>query len=392
MIFSRLNGVRVGDRLFDLILDAEGGTISLVVPSGGGHGEIEMPFGTTDAGGLLYLPTLADRHTHLDKHLLGEPWTPRRPFVTLARQLAFEKETLASHGASVAERARRMLDRMLDKGTTRIRTHIDVDPQIGLSHLEDVLMVREEYRGRMEIEIVAFPQQGLLRSGSLPVMKEAMRAGADLVGGVDPAGLDRQLERSLEAMFELSAEFDAGIDLHLHDPGHLGAYTIERFAELTVAAGKGGRAAVSHAYGLGQISEAEARELADRLREAGVEIVTSVPIDRPMPRADRLLAAGVRVGVGTDNVNDAWSPYGDGDMLARASRLAEKLGWIVDDDMRKALGLVATAPLEPVEGAPATFMLVDALNPMHALASVPSREAVFANGRLVGGRWAKREG
>ncbi|MCM3626088.1 hypothetical protein M3194_01745 [Paenibacillus glycanilyticus] len=75
-----------------------------------------------------------------------------------------------------------------------------------------------------------------------------MRAGANYVGGVDPAGLDGQVDASLEAMFELSAEFQAGVDLHLHDPGHLGMYTISRFADLTQQAGQSGRTAVSHAY------------------------------------------------------------------------------------------------------------------------------------------------
>lgn len=364
MRISRLNRVRVGERLFDLILDPDAGTVSLIVPAGGA--KENMQAGIKDAGGLLYLPTLKDRHTHLDKHFLGEPWKPLQPFVTLPGQLAFEQTLLASLPTTAAERARRLLDVLLDQGTTKIRTHVDVDPRIGLSHLEDVLAVREQYRGRMEIEIVAFPQRGLLRSNSVAIMKKALRAGADLVGGVDPAGLDRQLERSLEAMFELSAEFDAGIDLHLHDPGHLGAYTIERFADLTAEAGKAGRASVSHAYCLGQIPPEQSRELARRLGDEGVAIVTSVPIDRPMPRVGELLAEGVDVGIGTDNVRDAWSPFGNGDLLARTSRLTERFGWVTDDDLLKAFALLADGPLEPVEGAPATFM-------------------------LVGGRWAGRE-
>lgn len=119
----------------------------------------------------------------------------------------------------------------------RQSAHVDVDPQIGLSHLEEILEVREMYQGRIDMEIVAFPQQGLLRSDSVSVMRQALRAGADYVGGVDPAGLDRRVDASLETMFELATEFSAGIDLHLHDPSHLGIYTISRFAELTEEAG-----------------------------------------------------------------------------------------------------------------------------------------------------------
>ncbi|WP_238162576.1 amidohydrolase family protein [Cohnella sp. AR92] len=367
-------------------MDSEKGTILSISPSLA-EGREEAA-GVYDANGLLYLSTLFDHHTHLDKHFLGEPWKPLQPFVTLPGQLAFEKKMLSELPTTAAERARRLLDLMLSQGTTRIRTHIDVDPQLGLRHLEDALRIREEYADRMEIEIVAFPQQGLLRSGSIPIMKEAMRAGADLVGGVDPAGLDRRPERVLEATFELAAEFDAGVDLHLHDPGHLGLFTISLFAEFTRQAAKQGRTAVSHAYCLGQASEGEALDTAHQLKEQGVAILTSVPIDRPMPRVGQLLAAGVAVGVGTDNIRDSWSPFGDGDMLARGSRLAERMGWITEEELAKTYPLIATGALEPSVGDPATFLLADAQNPLHALAAAAPREAVFVRGRLVGGRLA----
>lgn len=320
---------------------------------------------------------------------MGEPWKPLQPFVTLPGQLAFEKSMLASLPTTVAERARRLIDLLLSHGTTKIRTHVDVDPQIGISHVEQVLEVREEYRGVMEIEIVAFPQQGLLRSNSLPVMKDALRAGAEYVGGVDPAGLDRQVDRSLETTFELSAEFNAGVDLHLHDPGHLGLYTISRFADLTLEAGKGGRTAVSHAYCLGQVSEAESRELAQQLKANNVAIITSVPLDRPMPRVDQLVAEGVRVHVGSDNILDAWSPFGNGDLLARGAKLAEKFGWILDEGLMQTYPLISAGALTPKVGDSASFMLVSAVNVKHAIAAAPLREAVFSGGKLVGGKWSE---
>lgn len=383
---TTINRVLIGNDLFNLTLDMTTGTIAAIVPSGQVSGT-ELSGQAIDAEGLLYLPALSDHHIHLDKHFLGEPWKPLQPFITLEGQLRFEKSKLAELPTSAAERARRLIELLLSHGTTSIRTHIDIDPGIGIQHLEDILQIREQYSDRMDIEIVAFPQQGLLRSDSVLIMKEALRAGADLVGGVDPAGLDRQLERSLEAMFELSSEFDAGVDLHLHDSSHLGLYTVDRFIDLTEQAGKQGRTAVSHAYGLGQVSEAESLELAHRLRAQDVAIITSVPIDRPMPRVDQLLAAGVRVGVGCDNILDAWSPFGNGDLLARGSRLAEKLGWTLDESLLKIYPLIAKGALVPKAGDRADFILVNAMNAQHAIASVPKREAVFTRGRLVGGTW-----
>ncbi|WP_139996755.1 amidohydrolase family protein [Paenibacillus paridis] len=390
MSITQINRIQINDLLFDIKLDVEKGIISHITPSHPASGGA-VGAGIRDAKGLLYLPAMTDMHIHLDKHFLGEPWKPLQPFITLPGQLKFEKSMLASLPTTVAERARRLIDLLLRQGTTKIRTHVDVDPQIGISHLENVLQVREEYRGVMEIEIVAFPQQGLLRSDSKQVMKDALRAGAEYVGGVDPAGLDRQVDRSLEATFELSAEFNAGVDLHLHDPGHLGLYTISRFAELTAQAGKGGRAAVSHAYCLGQVTETESRELAQQLKANDVAIITSVPLDRPMPRVDQLVAEGVQVHVGSDNILDAWSPFGNGDLLARGAKLAEKLGWILDDALLQTYPLISSGALTPQVGDPASFMLVPAVNAKHAIASAPLREAAFSSGKLVGGKWAEME-
>ncbi|AJY75641.1 amidohydrolase family protein [Paenibacillus beijingensis] len=384
----KLGNVKIGHELCDIILNRKLGIIEKITSSGKGKNESctdTLEF--KDTKGLLYIPAFKDSHIHLDKNFLGEPWQPLKPFLSLEGQLKNEKSMLSTLSSSPAVRARRLLDLLLDRGTASIRTHVDVDPDIGLSYLEDILRVREEYRGRMKMEIVAFPQQGLIRSNSLSIMKEAMRAGADLVGGVDPAGLDQQVDRSLEAMFELSAEFHAGVDMHLHDPGHLGVYTIEKFADLTKQAGKAGRTAVSHAYCMGQVSEAESLDLAHKLKEADVGIITSVPIDHPMPRVDQLLNTGVQVHIGCDNILDAWSPFGNGDLLARGSRLAEKFKWRMDHELMRILPLITSGDPEPKAGDPANFILVEAMNSMHAVASVPKREAVFVNGQLVGGEW-----
>ncbi|WP_239628912.1 amidohydrolase family protein [Paenibacillus sp. H1-7] len=378
---SIVERVKINNELFDLQL--EEGTIREVVPAGASRATGADT--VWDAEGLLYLPALSDMHCHLDKHFLGEPWKPLQPFVTLDRQLKFEKEQLASLQTSVHDRGLMLAELMGRQGTTKIRTHVDVDPDIGLSHLEAVLRLREQLRDRMEIEIVAFPQQGLLRSCSVSIMKEALRSGADLVGGVDPAGLDKRVEASLHAMFELSEEFDAGVDLHLHDPGHLGLYTIDLLADYTSQSNKQGRVAVSHAYCLGMVSAGEAADTLAAMREAGVAMISSVPIDRPMPRPDELIAAGVSFRVGTDNIRDSWSPFGNGDMLQRASRLAEKCGWITDGQLQRTYSLITDRPLTPQAGQSADFMLVDAQNIQHALASVPPREAVFYKGQLLYG-------
>ena len=129
----------------------------------------------------------------------------------------------------------------------------------------------------MSYEIVAFPQHGLLRTKATNLIREALRFGAGFVGGVDPATVDGDIEASLQQMVELAVEGNAGIDLHLHDPDQLGTFTMKRLAQLTKEAGLQGKVAISHAFGLGDVSHSEAEEMADILRDAGITIVTSVP-------------------------------------------------------------------------------------------------------------------
>ncbi|MCM3782333.1 amidohydrolase family protein [Neobacillus mesonae] len=378
--------VRIGNQLFSL--EIENGHFTNVIPDNSTLDKQLSKGNVYDGNGLLYLPALRDMHCHLDKHFIGEPrWLSRRSIDTLSNQLKREKELLGMLSLTVEERARIMLDIMLQQGTTRIRTHVDVDHEIGLQSLEAVLKVREDYRERMDIEIVAFPQQGLIRSRALPLMKEAMRMGANLVGAVDPGGLDQALDPCLQEVFSLAAEYKAGIDIHLHDPGHLGLYTIERMTELTAEFGLKDKVDVSHAWGLGHISEAALMRLGGKMKEAGVGIISSVPIDRPMPNLPLLRSLGVRVMIGTDNVLDAWSPYGNGDMLQRTSRLAERYNWVEDEQLAEAFQYSTVGSITPKVGDRADFILVDqVLNLEHALSKVPDREWVISHGRIVGGK------
>ncbi|KGA95979.1 deaminase [Alkalihalobacillus alcalophilus ATCC 27647 = CGMCC 1.3604] len=370
--------VKIGEHLYRL--EMENGFFTAVERDDSSLGIGERGW---NAKGLLYLPTLSDRHCHLDKHFIGETWRSRTAIDTLPNHLRREKELLASLQGDVLERARTLLNIMLRHGTTKIRTHVDIDPTLGLAHLEAILQVREEFKDSIEFEIVAFPQQGLIRSKSIDIMKEAMQMGADLVGAVDPGGLDHQIESCLAHVFELATQFNKGVDVHLHDPGHLGLYTIDRMMDKTEQARLQGRVAVSHAYCLGQVTESESRELAERLKEQRVAIISNVPIDRPMPNVPQLAALGVDVQIGTDNVLDSWSPFGDGDMLRRMNRLAERFQWIEDDQLLGTYRFATKQSLVPRVGAPADFMLVSAMNLEHAVASVPPREFVVVAGKLV---------
>ncbi len=136
------------------------------------------------------LPGLSDGHVHLDKCLLGLPWRPHRATGTVRAKIEDEKAFRRENRIPLAEQgAEALLTRMLRGGTTSLRTHVDIDDVTGLDHLAQILALRERWSGRMQIQVVAFPQSGILSCPPVAgTLDEAMRMGADCVGGLDPIG------------------------------------------------------------------------------------------------------------------------------------------------------------------------------------------------------------
>ena len=344
--------------------------------------------------GLLVVPGFVDGHLHLDKTLLGGPWQPHRPYTngfSVAERVRFEKAALRA-AAPVAERAAALLAQVVGHGTTALRTHVDIDPEAGLSNLEAVLALRERSGHLATIQVVAFPQSGILAApGTADLLAEALRSGADLIGGLDPATLDRDVTAHLDCVFGLAERHGVGIDIHLHDGGEAGIAEIEDIAARTKALGMGGRVAISHAFALGDVPPDAARRTADALARAGVAIMTHAPGHRAFPPILLLRERGVRVFCGNDNIRDAWRPYGSGDMLERAMLVGYRSGFVTDDELAVAFDLatgaaaaaIGLSPYGLSVGAPADFVALRADGIPDAVATQPSERWVFKAGRLV---------
>jgi cytosine/creatinine deaminase len=342
--------------------------------------------------GALVLPGLVDGHIHLDKTYLGLPWRPHRPDGSVAGRIAAEKAERRAIAEPMAERARRLVEHVVARGTTALRTHVDVDSEVGLAGLEALLALRRDVAHLAQIQICAFPQSGVLsHPGAAELMEAAVRAGAEVVGGLDPACIDEDVEGQLAIVFGIAERHGARIDIHLHDPGELGAYELRRIAARTRAGGLGGRVAVSHAFALGTIEEATLARTAAALAEAGVAIMTNGPGPEQIPPVKRLVAEGVTVFLGSDNIRDAWSPYGNGDMLERARLVGYRAALLTDAELALAFALATTAPAQVMglpapriaEGAAADLIVVRAAHVMEAVASAPPRELVLRAGRIV---------
>lgn len=169
---------------------------------------------------------------------------------------------------------------------------------------------------------------------------------------------------------------------------------MKRLAELTIEAGLQGKVAISHAFALGEVTELELAATTEKLAEAGITIVTSAPYSRTLPPVPYLRQHGVNVAVGCDNIYDSWQPYGNGDVLERATRIAERFAWIDEYSLSQSLGLITggmttlTSAGErawPQPGVAANMVLVEASCSAEAVARRSKRTDVFYKGVRVAG-------
>lgn len=364
----------------------EDGLIAAVGPNLDGGDEM------IDAAGRLVLPGLVEAHTHLDKTLFGGPWVPHSAGDDLADRIANDRRRRGELGIPDVDRVVALLERMIISGTTHVRSHTDVDPDVGLRGVQVVQAAAERLAGRITVEQVAFPQHGVLATpGTSELLDAALRHGVGCVGGIDPAGMDRDPVRQLEIIFGLAERHGARVDVHLHDPGSLGVWELELIADLTRDRGLGGRVAVSHAYGFAEAAAGVQDRVVERLAAAGVSLITAAVYSFPVPPIKRLRAAGVNVACGHDGIRDLWGPYGTGGMLERAMHVAYRSTFRRDEDIELALeaatyGGAATLGLQSYglePGDRADLVVVDAGTPAEAVVTHPTPEFVLKDGAIV---------
>jgi cytosine/adenosine deaminase-related metal-dependent hydrolase len=345
-----------------------------------------------DGGGALALPGLVEAHAHLDKTLLGMGWYRNEVGPRLIDKIDNERVQRRRLGIDPGRQSARQVVLSLSKGSTHIRTHVDVDTEIGLAGIEGLLATRERYRDDCDIQIVAFPQSGMLvRPGTLELMEAAMRAGADIVGGLDPCAIDRDPRGHVDAIFALAQKTGAGVDIHLHEPGELGGFSMELIVERTKALGMQGHVVISHAFCLGMADQAYVAQLVEGLAEARIAIMSHGAPYRPVPSVRQLHAAGVTMCCGSDGIRDTWGPYGNADMLERAMIVGLRNNLRRDDEVELALDMVTRGGAAAMRlpdyglavGCWADIVLVDAEAPADAVVSRPPRRLVMKRGRVV---------
>lgn len=342
--------------------------------------------------GRLALPGLVEAHTHLDKSLLGRPWYVNEVGPKLLDKIDNERMNKRRLGMDPYTQSFRQTVQSSRLGSTHIRSHVDVDTDHGMWGVEGVMRMREACRDIIDVEIVAFPQSGLLRRpGTLDLMEEAMRLGAEVVGGLDPCAIDRDPKGHLDAVFGLCQRHGRPLDIHLHEPGEMGAFSMDLIIERTRALGMAGKVTISHAFCLGSPDRDLVDPLIAQLAALDIAIMTTGPASRPAPPVKRLMEAGIRVCSGSDGIRDTWGPYGNGDMLERAMFIGLRNNLRRDDEMALALDVVTTGGARVMElagyglevGCKADLVLVPAEAVADAVVSRSPRRLVIKRGRIV---------
>jgi len=348
---------------------------------------------TIDGSGGILLPGFVNAHAHLDDNLLGVPW-PRNevPASGIEDMIAYSREIWMKLGLSSRVQSVRQVRASLAAGITHIRSHVHIQPDYGFQHVEGVLQTREEYKDLIDIQLVAFPQLGVVSDpDTLKMLEMALERGVECVGGIDPSTRNRNPVGHLDAIFGLAERFGKEIDIHLHEPGDLGAFAVELIAERTRALGMQGRVTISHCFCLGMVEDAYLDKLIGLLRDNRITIQSAGAGGTPVPPIKKLVQSGVTVCIGTDGVRDIWSGFNSVDMLDRIRMLAYRLRYKRDDEIEMLLELATNTGARVLgdqnygfaPGKKADFVVLPGANLKELVIDQPKRTFVFKRGVLV---------
>ena len=358
-----------------------------------------------DCAGKLVLPAFIDSHVHLDKALIRDDL--REHDGTLAGAIGAIHERKRRYSVEdVRSRARAVIEESVRLGTTRLRSHVDVDTIGGLTPLEGVMAAAADCSDIAEVRTVAFPQEGLLRDpGALDLMEAALEMGADVVGGMPHWEPNEAAQREhVRLCFELAQRFDRDVDMHVDETDDGNVRTLEIVADEALRLNFTGRVCAGHVCSLAAADHEYAERVIDKCLRAGISIaanpVTNLVLQgrgdrglvrRGMTRVAELRAAGVNVLFGQDCVKDGFYPFGRGSMLEVALISAHAAHLTSKDDLAYALEAVTKAPaiswrLEDYglrRGARADLQILPVPSWPEALRLQPPPEKVWFGGRLV---------
>lgn len=372
------------------------GRIAAIAPNLAAEGE------TIDLGGRLVAPGFVETHIHLDKScILDRVRSEKGDLDEAIAEVASAKRGFTPN--DVHARALRTLEKAILQGTTHMRTHLEVDPGIGLRSLEGVLPLIKTYAWAIDLQICVFPQEGLLNNpGTDELLVQGLDHGCRAIGGApyvdsDPPG---QIDR----IFELARDYDVDIDFHLDFGPTAEGMTLDHVCRRTEEFQYGGRVAIGHVTKATSLAMPEFDAIARRLADAGVALTVLPSTDlflmgrhhqhdhnvtRGVVPAHKLLHHGVNCSLSSNNILNPFTPFGDCSQIRMANFYANICQVGKQADMRECFNMVTRRPAEMMRltdygldvGKSADLVVLDSQSPEMAVAELTPVLYAFKRGR-----------
>lgn len=344
---------------------------------------------TLDLQGKLLLPGLVETHIHLDKACIMQRCQLSEG--TLAEAIAQTRAAKADFSeADVYKRGAQVLDKAIAQGTTHMRTHVEIDPQIGLTGFNAVRRLQADYAWAISLEICVFPQEGLLNNpGTEALLCEALALGAEVLGGCPYT--DAEPSAQIRRLFELAVEFDRDLDLHLDFDLNPEGMTIGEVIRCTRQHGWGGRVTIGHVTKLSALPRDTLLAVAESLAEAGVQVTCLPSTDlfltgcehfhnrpRGLAPLQHLHACGVTCSLSTNNIGNPFTPYGDASLVRQANLFANVSQLATEAELLRCLSWVSSESARLLRlpdygltpGCRADFIVFDASSPAAVVAEI----------------------
>ncbi|NLJ78891.1 MAG: amidohydrolase family protein, partial [Tissierellia bacterium] len=341
-----------------------------------------------------------DAHMHLDKALINEKISNRSGTLDEAIRIMGEYKPKMSI-EDIKDRANRVLQRAYGNGTRYIRTHVDVDHTIKLNSLRALMEIREDWKDKIEIRIIAFPQEGIVENEeAFRYLKEAVEMGADIIGGI-PAR-EKEPIKHIEMIFDLALKHDLDIDMHIDETDDPKSLTLRDLAEMALENDYIGRVSAGHCCSLAANEKEDILPILELVKEADLNII-SLPstnlylqgrgdtknIRRGITPIKYMIENDVNVFIASDNVRDAFNPFGNANLLQIALITAHGSHMGGEKDLQNLFDMTTHLPMEAFGfeknlevGNRANFIVLDAVSKPGAIISQAGLYGYFEDGKL----------
>ncbi|MBK1897577.1 amidohydrolase [Chryseobacterium paridis] len=385
--FEYEEGEAISTKTDLFFIEIENGKISTISPN-------QPNAKAIDAKGFLMLPAFKDMHIHLDKTFYGDHWQAiKKRTGGVKGMIALEQKILPEMLKNSTFKAEKMIELLQSKGTSFARSHVNIEPTSKLDSLKNLQKALENKKKTFGAELVAFPQHGVFYTDSVPYLKEAAAMDIDFIGGVDPFTIDGNIEKTIDFTVQLALDHQKGIDIHLHELGESGLKTVEYLIDkVTENPSLKGKTYLSHCFILGKLDKPKQEEVAEKLANAQIGIVSTIPFGSLIMPIPTLYKHNVTVLTGNDSIVDHWNTFGTGSVLQKANLMAQLYGYSTEFLLSRSLKLATgnILPLDdkgnqqwPKKGDDANLVFLNASCSAEAVSRISQVESLIHQGNVV---------